>query len=110
MKLFNLEKDTIRGWCVGAFPNPILETDKFEVCIKRFKAGDTEPAHYHKLTKEITVVISGAVEMYGKILKANDIIILEPGEISSFKCLEDATTCAFRNGSFPNDKYIVEQS
>lgn len=107
MKLFNLETDFTRGWVVGAFTNPILQTEDFEVCIKRFKAGEEEKAHYHKLTTEITIIISGVVEMCGKTLKANDVIVLEPNEVSSFKCLEDATTCAIRNGSYPRDKYEI---
>lgn len=108
MKSFDLEKDFTRGWLVGMFSNPILLTDKFEICIKKFKAGETESIHYHKLTTEVTIVISGVVEMCGKIFKANSVIVLEPEEASSFKCVEDAITVAFRNGSFPQDKYIVD--
>jgi quercetin dioxygenase-like cupin family protein len=110
MNIFNLEQDFTRGWVIGAFANPILQTDQFEVCIKNTKAGFTEPLHYHKLTKEITIVISGVVEMCGRRLVANDIIVLEPNEVSSFKCIEDATTCAIRNGSYPKDKYEVDES
>jgi quercetin dioxygenase-like cupin family protein len=105
MKIFDLEKDFVRGWVVGAFENPILQTDNFEVCIKRFKAGEEENSHYHKLTTEITIVISGTIEMCGKRFKANSVIVLEPNEVSSFKCIEDATTCAIRNGSYTKDKY-----
>lgn len=107
MQVFNLEKDFIRGWVVGAFTNPILQTDQFEVCIKRFKAGEEEAAHYHKLTKEITIVVSGVIEMCGNTLQTNDVFVLEPNEISTFKCIEDAVVCAFRNGSYPQDKYLI---
>lgn len=110
MQKFNLSKDFKRGWVAGAFPNPIFQTDKFEICIKHFKAGECEKTHYHKLTKEVTIVISGVVEMCGQKLYPDDIIVLEPGEISNFKCLEDAVTCAFRNGSYPDDKYEIEGS
>jgi len=109
MKTFNLEQDFVRGWVVGAFKNPILQTEKFEVCIKRFKAGETEKLHYHKLTTEITIVISGVVKMCGQRLISNDIIVLEPNEITSFECVEDAVTCAIRNGSFPHDKYEIDE-
>lgn len=107
MNIFDLEKDFTRGWIVGAFANPILQTDKFEVCVKKFKTGEEETKHYHKLTKEITIVVSGVVEMCGKKLKANDILVLDPGEASSFKCLEDAVIVAIRNGSYPKDKYDI---
>ena len=107
MKKYNLQKDFTRGWISGAFPNPIFQTKDFEICIKKFKAGEEEESHFHKLTKEITVVISGVVEMCGERFEADDVIVLEPNEVSSFKCIEDATTCAFRTGSFPDDKYIV---
>lgn len=109
MKTFNLEKDFTRGWLIGSFQNPILQTDKFEVGFKRFEAGSTEKPHYHKLTSEITVVISGVIEMCGKTLSANDIIVLEPNEVSSFKCIEDSVTCAIRDGSFPSDKYEIDE-
>lgn len=107
MKFFNLEQDFTRGWLVGAFANPILQTDQFEICIKHFKAGEEEKNHYHKLTTEVTVIISGVVEMCGRRFTANDVIVLEPNELTDFKCLEDAVTCAFRDGSFPQDKYEV---
>lgn len=107
MKILNLEKDFTRGWMCGHFDNPILQTNAFEVCIKHFKAGESEKPHFHKLTTEVTAVISGVVEMAGKRLVANDVIILEPNEVSSFRCIEDAVTCAFRNGSFPQDKHEV---
>lgn len=110
MKHFDLEKDFTRGWMVGAFSNPILQTNQFEITVKRFKAGETEPNHFHKLTKEVTVVISGIVEMCGQTFGPNSVIVLEPNEVSAFKCLEDATTMAFRNGSFPGDKYIVDDT
>lgn len=109
MKKFNLDTDFVRGWVVGAFDNPIMQTDKFEVCVKRFKAGDKEKLHYHKLTTEITIVISGKVEMCNEIFTANDVIVLEPGEKSSFNCIEDAVTCAIRNGSYPKDKYEIDE-
>jgi quercetin dioxygenase-like cupin family protein len=109
MKRFNLDKDFVRGWVVGAFENPILQTDKFEVCVKHFKAGDVEKLHYHKLTMEITIVISGKVEMCGQLLVANDVIVLDPNEPSNFKCIEDAVTCAIRNGSYPKDKYEIDE-
>ncbi len=101
--------DFTRGWLIGHFSPSLIQTDKFEVGFKSFIAGEEEQAHYHKLTREITVVLSGVVEMCGKRLGANDIIILEPGEVSSFKCIEDATTCAIRDGSFAGDKYELNQ-
>lgn len=107
LKYHKLDNFT-RGWLVGHFDPSIIKTDQFEVAVKHFKAGETEKRHYHKLTTELTIVISGCVEMGGNKYNANDIIELEPNTSCDFKCLEDATVVAVRNGSYPGDKYIVD--
>ncbi len=104
MKLFNL-KDSVRGWFVGNFEPSVLSSKDFEVGIKRYKAGDTEKSHYHKLTTEITVVVSGEVKMNGVVYKQDDIIEILPGESTDFLAVIDSITCVVRNGSYPNDKY-----
>ena len=97
----------LRGWVCGNFDPALIKTENFEVGIKYFKAGDSEATHYHKLATEITVVISGEVEMNSVRYFAKDIIILPPNENSTFKALTDAITVCIRDGSFKNDKYEV---
>lgn len=96
----------IKGWFVGDFIPTAYATKECEVGIKKYKQGDYEPSHHHKLATEITVIISGDVEMNGVKYSSNDIIIIRPGESTDFKCLTDVVTCVFKNGSFPGDKYL----
>lgn len=106
MRIFKLS-DFTRGWIVGDFNNSVIKMNSSEFCVKRFKAGEKEPLHYHKLTTEITVVVSGSIKMNGIEYGPDDVVVMEPGESTDFEALTDATTVAFRNGSFPGDKYIV---
>ena len=99
-------KDMTKGWFIGNFEPSIHQTNDFEVAIKYYKAGDGEPAHYHKIAQEITVVISGEVEMCGKVFIAGDIIVLDPMEETSFKALKDAATLAVKIPGAVNDKYL----
>lgn len=97
----------IRGWLCGNFEPALIKTENFEVGVKYFKAGEFEKTHYHKLAKEITVVISGEVEMNGIRYFEKDIIELEPNTVSDFKAIKDSITLCIRDGSFKNDKYEV---
>ena len=95
-----------KGWFIGDFSPSILDLKSSELAIKRYKAGDYEPLHHHKIATEVTVIIEGCVEMNGKIFVKNDIIIIYPNESTDFKCLNDTVTCVFKNHSVANDKYF----
>ena len=97
MKYSRLQEYT-RGWIVGDFLPSILRTKEIEVGIKSFKKGEKE---------EQTVVISGIIKMYNKILSKNEIILLEPGDLSEFECIEDASLVIVKYPSNPNDKIII---
>ena len=45
--------------------------------------------------------------MYNEVLNKNDIILLEPNDISAFECLEDSTLLVVKYPSNPKDKYII---
>ena len=79
MKKANLN-DMINGWFVGNFEPTLLKTNDVEVAVKKYKKGDYEDKHYHKIAMEITVVIKGRVKMNGIEYKENDIIVIEPFE------------------------------
>lgn len=96
----------IRGWFCGNFEPSLIKSDKFEIGIKRYKAGDKENQHYHKQTKEITVIISGQVRMNNIEYGQDDIVIIDKFESTDFEALTDAVTCVVRDGSFNNDKYL----
>lgn len=103
MKIHNLE-NMIKGWFIGNFEPTLYNTD-FEVGIKKYKSGDKEPKHYHKLAKEFTVIISGIVKMNNIIYKENDIIQIDEFDETDFECIEDAITVVIKTKSVDGDKY-----
>jgi len=109
MKNARLE-DMVKGWFVGAFTPAAFQTDTCEVAIKTYKTGDNEAAHYHKIASEITAIISGEVQMCGKIWGAGDIIVLSPGEVTAFVCLKDAITVCVKLPGVLQDKYEVSDT
>lgn len=105
MELGKLEQMT-KGWFVGNFNPTLYQTNDVEVAVKTYKAGDNEGWHYHKIATEITVIISGEVEMIGKRFGAGDIVVLKPGEGTAFKALTDAVNVVVKLPGANNDKYL----
>lgn len=99
-------KDFIKGWFVGNFTPSLIKTNNVEVAVKRYVAGDHEGSHYHKIATEITVIVSGTVEMNGVTYQADDIIVIEPNDKTDFKCLTDVVTVVIKYPGANNDKYI----
>lgn len=93
------------GWFIGNFSPTLLKTNDVEVAIKKYKKGDYEEAHFHKISTEITIVINGKVKMKNRILNMNDIILLNPGEITDFLALEDSVCAVVKHPGPNNDKY-----
>ncbi|MGD2711934.1 hypothetical protein ACP8ZO_25365, partial [Escherichia coli] len=91
MEFFKLD-DMVRGWFVGGFEPTLLKTTDVEVAVQKFKAGDKEPVHCHKIATEITVIVSGWARMAGKEVKSGDIIKITPGEFTDFEAIEDTVT------------------
>ncbi len=108
MKTFRIEQFT-KGWFVGGFEPTAYKTTDVEVAVKHYKKGDFESAHYHKVATELTCVVSGEVEMCGQIFKAGDIVMLSPGEASSFKALTDSVNVVVKLPGAMNDKFILDQ-
>ena len=108
MKLHNLQNFT-RGWVVGNFENNLYKKD-YELGFKYYKAGDYEKAHYHLMSDEITIILSGVVEINNVRYGQGMIITQEKGEASDFRCIEDAITAVYRSdASVPNDKYFKKE-
>lgn len=107
MKKYHI-KNMTKGWFVGDFNPTVLQTSACEVAIKEYAAGETETKHYHKIAKEITVVISGKVEMCGEIFSKGDIVALEPGEETAFRAITDAVNVIVKMPSVANDKFLSE--
>jgi len=106
-KILNL-RDMTGGWFVGDFEPTAFQTAEAEVAVKAYASGDAEETHVHRVATELTLVVSGTVEMCGHTLCAGDIIVLEPGEATGFRALTDAVTVVVKVPSVAGDKYPVE--
>jgi quercetin dioxygenase-like cupin family protein len=95
------------GWFVGQFQPSVLRLSECEVAVKRYRAGDREAAHVHRLATELTLVVSGRVTMNGQAFGEGDIVELAPGEPAEFHVLEDAITVVVKSPSVPSDKHPV---
>lgn len=109
MKLLKLE-EMKGGWFVGDFAPTVIGTRDVEVAVKRYEAGASEEKHYHKVAREITVIVSGRVKMNGVECGSGDIIVVEPGEATEFEALEDTVTTVVKMPSAKDDKYLAEVS
>jgi len=107
MEKFSLT-DMVGGWFVGDFTPSLLQQSEYEVAVKRYKKGDKELNHMHKLAIEITVIVEGMVIMNGSEYSKNDILFISPGESTDFIVLEDTITVVVKSPSVPDDKYIVD--
>ena len=97
----------VRGWVAGNFEPSVFKTKKFEVSVKRYNKGDKEKAHFHKKYNEVTIVISGKIQMNSIEYKQDDIILISKKEVTDFLALEDSVTVVIRDGSNIKDKYII---
>ena len=100
--------DMTKGWFIGNFEPSLCKTNDCEVAVKRYKAGEKEDRHYHKVATEFTVIVEGNVRMNDVILGPGDIIVMEPGEATDFEALTDATNVVVKMPGASNDKYICE--
>ncbi|MGE4800584.1 hypothetical protein AB8989_09360 [Yersinia hibernica] len=101
--------DMIGGWFIGAFSPNAFHTDECEVAVKHYLKGASEEEHYHKIATEITCVISGKILMCGKVWNEGDIIVLTPGESTSFQAIIDSTTVVVKLPGALNDKYLINR-
>lgn len=96
------------GWFVGNFEPSMLKTNDVEAAVKVYKQGEYEAAHYHKIATEITVIISGQAKMFETVWNAGDIVIAEPGDITSFEAIENTVNVVVKIPGVNNDKYMAE--
>ena len=93
------------GWFIGNFNPNVIHTKDFEVAIKKYRKGESELNHYHKIATEITVIISGKCSFNNKIMNKDDIILIKPHESVKFKAITNVITCVVKFPSVLNDKY-----
>lgn len=99
----------VKGWFVGAFKPTAHSTKACEVAVKHYQTGDYEPAHYHKVATEITLVLAGQVFMLDRLWLEGDIVTLTPGEVTDFKAVTDALTVVVKVPGALDDKYLVNK-
>jgi quercetin dioxygenase-like cupin family protein len=105
MQKFRLD-DMTRGWFVGKFAPTALNTDAAEVAVKSYRAGEYEASHHHKIATEITLILSGEVEMNQIKHSGGDILVIAPGESTDFRALTDVVTVVVKVPGASDDKYL----
>ena len=108
MKVASL-KDMIKGWFVGSFEPTLFDTRDVEVAVKKYRAGDHEAWHYHKIATELTVVVEGVIRMNDREYREGEIVVIEPGEGTDFAAVTDATNVVVKIPGAVNDKYLKGQ-
>ncbi len=106
MKVDSLN-NMVKGWFIGNFDPSLFKTNDVEVAVKRYKAGDHEQKHYHKIATEYTVIIEGEVEMNGVRYKKDDIVVMEPGDATDFTAITDSINVVVKMPGANDDKYLV---
>ena len=104
----DLLSNMTRGWFVGDFLPAVARSKDCEVAIQRFRAGDKEAVHHHRVATEITVILSGEAIMFGRHCRDGDIVTIEPGEATSFEAITDVTTVVVKLPSVAGDKFFGE--
>lgn len=99
--------DMAGGWFIGNFEPSVYASKDFEVCLKRYKKGDTEAAHFQHTATEYTLVVSGRIRLGDKFFEENEIIEIPPLEIADFESLTDSIVVAIKTPSIPSDKEIA---
>ena len=98
-------KDFKKGWFLGNFEPSLFVNDNFEVAIKRYKKGDAEASHVHKIATEWTAVVSGKVRMNDMIVSIDEIVEVLPFTHVEFEALEDSVVVAVKSPCAKDDKY-----
>jgi quercetin dioxygenase-like cupin family protein len=98
--------DMVKGWFVGDFAPAAYRTGACEVAIKRYRRGEAEDMHHHRIATEVTQVVEGRIRMFDQDWGAGDIIVIEPGEATAFEALSDALTIVVKVPSACDDKYL----
>jgi len=105
MQIAKLE-EMVKGWFVGDFSPAVLRTADVEVAVKTYRQADREDWHYHKVATEVTCVVSGEIEMCERRIGPGNIIVLSPGEGTSFLAVTDAVTVVVKHPGAKNDKFL----
>ena len=106
MKIAKLS-DFTNGWFLGNFEPSLFKSPDFEICVKNFKKGEVEAAHFQRIATEVTVVLSGSVRRGEHVLQVDDILIIYKDEICDFEALTDCKVLGVKFPSLPDDKVLA---
>ena len=106
MKRYKLQ-EMLNGWIIGNFEPSILKTKHFEIGILKHPKNQKWPEHYHKKMKEYNVLLKGKMQINGKLIKKNDIFVLEPKEIAKPIFLDDCEILCIKVPSIVGDKVEI---
>ena len=106
MKIFDF-KNMFKGWFVGDFVNTAMKAN-FEVAYHSHKKGEFHQDHFHKEQREVTFIIEGEMIINGKHLKADDIFVIEPYEVSICEFLTDVKVIVVKDICNTSDKYSFD--
>ena len=107
MLVNNIDEFT-KGWFVGNFSPVLLYSKDYEIAVKWFKKGETEPLHKQIVATEITVVVDGQIRLGNQIFSKGDVITIAPGEFAEFESITDSSLVCVKTPSLPDDKVIFE--
>lgn len=108
MKIAKLDEMT-KGWFIGNFEPSLYKTNNVEVAVKKYQKGEKEEAHYHKIATEFTLIVQGRVKMFEQEFVAGDIVVVEPNDITSFECLDEAVNVVVKIPGANHDKYVINK-
>ena len=89
--IVNKIEEFTKGWFVGDFSPALIHSKDYEIAVKWFKAGESEPLHKQNTATEITVVITGQIRLGDEIFFKGDVITIPPGEFTEFESITDST-------------------
>ena len=104
--IVNKIEEFTKGWFVGDFSPALIHSKDYEIAVKWFKAGESEPLHKQNTATEITVVITGQIRLGDEIFFKGDVITIPPGEFTEFESITDSTLVCVKTPSLPNDKVL----
>jgi len=96
-------------WFIGGFKESVYKTDLFEVGYKKYKKGFIGEKHLHKVATELNFIINGRVKYSGIVCNENELMVINPNEITEFEVLEDCSIMVIKTPSIKNDKYILDE-
>ena len=102
------------GWFIGDFEPSLFKNPFFEVAHQHHPKGKIGDKHFHKLTTEVTYIVTGSIKINDlalnreRFLKAGNMFTFFPNEVSDVEFLEDSDLIVVRWPSIPTDKYMVE--